>query len=264
MKGLIFDIKHFAIHDGPGIRTTVFFKGCPMSCWWCHNPESQDSNPETIYKTKTLDGISVDVEETSGKYYTVQSLMSEIEKDALFYDESTGGVTFSGGEPLMQHDFLLEVLKMLKSKGIHSALDTCGMASQEALKKVLPYLDLVLFDIKLMNEDEHLKYTGVKNQSLLKNLELILQSNVEVILRFPLIPGITNNNGNIVDIKNYLQHISYSGKIDILPYHNIAKNKYQRIRKQYKLINTPEPSKEELARVKKEFEEIGLEVGIGG
>ncbi|HOP88557.1 MAG TPA: glycyl-radical enzyme activating protein, partial [Acetomicrobium flavidum] len=203
--GLIFDVQRYSIHDGPGIRTTVFFKGCPLKCWWCHNPEGIDSGKELMYfEYKCMhcgtcahvcpigaiefDGTPIirrsmciacgncsaacpsDALKLIGREYTVGELMKEIERDVLYFDNSGGGVTFSGGEPLYQHEFLLEVLKECKKIDIHRTLDTSGFAPQEVLASVMDYVDLFLYDLKLIDEKEHIKYTGVSNAQIKENL----------------------------------------------------------------------------------------------
>ena len=267
---MIFDIRRFSVHDGPGIRTTIFFKGCPLSCWWCHNPESRSKESELSMKTIKLDGKIYRQQEITGHEMTVQEVISEIEKDRIFYDESNGGVTLSGGEPMFQPEFLNELLKELKQHGYHVALDTCGFAEQLELERILPFVDLFLFDIKLIDDVEHIKYTGVTNEPILMNLQFLFQRKKNVIIRFPVIPGITNTPENIIAIKSFLinsqlhQFTSPPVKIHLLPYHSIAKNKYQRFRVENKMENMKDPEKEALLTLKKELEESGFSVKIGG
>ena len=185
-RGIIFNIQRFAIHDGPGIRTTVFFKGCPLRCWWCHNPESHKILPEKFDGCNLRRGFdqsfSMNKDEI-GKEISVDELMNEIVKDRVFYEESGGGVTFSGGEPLMQPEFLIESLKECKALGIHSAVDTSGYTSEGVIDRVSSYADLFLFDLKLMNDDVHEKYTGVSNQIILKNLIELDQLGKKIIIK---------------------------------------------------------------------------------
>jgi pyruvate formate lyase activating enzyme len=269
-KGLIFDIRRFSVHDGPGIRTTIFFKGCPLSCWWCHNPESRSKEPEISIKSIKLDGRIYRRKETTGKEMTIREVIGEIEKDRIFFDESKGGVTLSGGEPMFQSEFLYELLKELKQQGYHVALDTCGYAEQMEFEKILPYVDLFLFDIKLIDDTEHIQYTGVSNQQILKNLHFLFGNQKNVILRFPVIPGITDCTENITAIKSYLKNspnhqITKSPiEIHLLPYHSIAKKKYQRFLFENKLANIKDMRKEDLIQLKREFEESGFSVKIGG
>jgi pyruvate formate lyase activating enzyme len=267
---LIFDIRRFSVHDGPGIRTTIFFKGCPLSCWWCHNPESRLKDPEVSMKSIKLDGKIYPHQEITGHEMTVLDVISEIEKDRVFYDESNGGVTLSGGEPMFQPEFLNELLKELKQQGYHVALDTCGFAEQSEFERILPFVDLFLFDIKLMDDVEHIKYTGVTNERILRNLQFLFEQKKNVIIRFPVIPGITNTPENISAIKSLLknspvhQFTNSPIEIHLLPYHSIARNKYQRFRVSNKIENMKDLEKEELIPLKKELEKSGFSVKIGG
>ena len=204
--GIIFNIQRFAIHDGPGIRTTVFFKGCPLRCWWCHNPESHKILPEKFDGCNLRRGFdhsfSMSKDEI-GKEISVDELMSEIVKDRVFYEESGGGVTFSGGEPLMQDKFLIESLKKCNTLGIHSAVDTSGYTSEGVIDRVSNYADLFLYDLKLMNDDVHQKYTGVSNQIILKNLIELDQLGKKIVIRIPIVPEITDTNENLFAIRGF-------------------------------------------------------------
>lgn len=263
MTGVVFDIKHYAVHDGPGIRQTIFFKGCPLSCWWCHNPESQSPEIEKYTKKKKLDGEIFRTEEKIG--YTIDSkeLFKIIEGDTIFYDESNGGVTFSGGEPLMQADFLKDTASKCKDAEIHTALDTCGYSEQDVFLSVLPFIDLVLFDLKLMNDSIHKKYTGVSNRIILENLKMLNESGKDIRIRFPVIPGITDTRSNIEEIKSYLEKLKKINHIDILPYHDISKGKYQRFNKENKLKDVENTEGVE-QKLKEEFESLHYKVKIGG
>lgn len=265
MEGIVFDIKRFAIHDGPGIRTTVFLKGCPLRCWWCHNPESQELQPETDIKMIPLDGKTFEQKRTVGNLMSVEEVMAEIDKEAPFYEESGGGVTFSGGEPLMQHDFLLELLKACKIRGYHTAVDTTGYVRKELLEKVIPYTDVFLFDIKHLDSEKHKDYTGVGNTLILENLRRIAQSRSKIVIRVPVIPGISNSEAWFSELKHYLETFGYKLKeVHLLPYHSMAKNKYQKFNKINKLSDLKDLSKSELKPVQKFFEEAGFIVKIGG
>ena len=250
--GIIFDIKKYAIHDGPGIRTTVFFKGCPMQCWWCHNPESREINPQ-----RTANSII-------GKAMSIDEVMKEINKDAVFYDESGGGVTFSGGEPLMQSEFLMDLLRECKQTGIHTTIDTCGYADKSAIQKIMPYVDLFLFDLKLVEENDHLKYTGVSNNKIHENLKLILEAGREVHIRIPIIPGITDRTINIDKMITHLKSLPGIYKINLLPYHKIGAHKYERLGMEYKAGNIEEPASDRMHSLKEQFENAGFDVSIGG
>lgn len=261
MEGLIFDIKHYAVHDGPGIRQTVFFKGCPLSCWWCHNPESQLAKPEKHIRDKVLDGHTFQKEEEIGYYLHEDELMKIIEEDTIFFDESGGGVTFSGGEPLMQPDFLKATAKKCKEAKIHTALDTSGYTEQKALLGIMPFIDLFLYDLKIIDDELHKKYTGVSNKSILENLELLSESGKEIRLRFPVIPDITDTQKNLDEVKNYLSGLKNVKHIDILSYHDISKGKYQRYNKEYKMKDK-KLKQGEVQHIKKEFQSLGYQVKI--
>jgi pyruvate formate lyase activating enzyme len=269
-KGIIFDIRRFTVHDGPGIRTTVFLKGCPLSCWWCHNPESQNSEPEESIKTFQLDGNTFYMKEVMGESKSVEEVMREIRMDRIFYEESSGGVTFSGGEPLMQPDFLLALLKECRSNRIHTVVDTSGYADTAILEKIIPFTDLFLYDLKLMDEKDHLHYTGVSNKKILENLVFLVSENHPVILRIPVIPGITDTRKNIHEVKEFLSHLTGkkeeapSFKISLLPYHTIAKNKYIRFNITNKTEHLQDLTRASVMPLKDEFEAEGFVVKIGG
>jgi len=264
-KGLIFDIRRFTVHDGPGIRTTVFFKGCPMSCWWCHNPESQLDRTEKYTRRIPLEGKQFTIDETVGKWMTVTEVMEQIRKDSIFYDESSGGVSFSGGEPLMQQEFLSGLVTACKTAGFQTTLDTCGYAEKDDLIRVMDRIDLFLFDIKLLDEADHIKYTGVSNKQVLENLQFLYEQEKNVILRFPYIPGITNSRKNLDALKILAERVSKRiHEIDLLPYHSLAKRKYLQLRKPVQQKDIPAVSTVELNSFKKELEEVGMRVKIGG
>jgi pyruvate formate lyase activating enzyme len=256
IEGYIFDIKRFAIHDGPGIRATVFFKGCPLSCWWCHNPESQRMQPETGGGGKLASLV--------GKRVTVREVVHEIEKETVFFDESGGGVTFSGGEPLMQPDFLAALLDSCKNLEIHTALDTCGYTDEEVFERIAPKPDLFLFDLKLIDDEEHIRYTGVSNRSILANLRMLSRWGKAVRLRFPAVTGITMTDRNLKEVAALAGSLDSVTEIAILPYHRIGSHKYGNIGMQCKMIDVEEPSEEELNDVAEVLRTSGLTVSIGG
>lgn len=264
MEGTIFDIKHFAIHDGPGIRQTIFFKGCPLSCWWCHNPESQNINIESFTKTNKLDGKEFKKEVKVGYKITAKELLKTIQGDKVFFEESKGGITFSGGEPLMQVNFLYELLNLCKKEGIHTCIDTTGFASLNTVQKIAELADCFLYDIKLTDNALHEKYTGVPVDAIIENLKWLDQKNKNVILRFPVIPGITDTKKNISEIKLLLKSFKNIKQIDLLPYHDISNGKYNRFKMENKMKNTKPLSDEDMLKLKTEFESLGFKVGIGG
>ncbi|MHA1419854.1 MAG: glycyl-radical enzyme activating protein [Candidatus Heimdallarchaeaceae archaeon] len=264
--GIIFDIKHFAIHDGPGIRTTVFFKGCPLSCWWCHNPESKDPNPEEIEDpSKILSGSNNKCgKDIIGREVQVLEVMEEFLKDVIFYDESDGGVTFSGGESLMQPAFLSTLLKECKRNGLHTCIDTSGYASKQIIDTIIPDVDLFLYDLKLMNNEEHEKYTGVGNEIIMKNLEYLCEKQKKVIIRIPIIPEITDTDENILQLGEYISRLDCILRVDLLPYNQMGEEKYRRLEKPYLLNNITPPSQERMFQIKEKLETYNLNVKIGG
>lgn len=257
MKGIVFDIKHFAIHDGPGIRTSIFFKGCPLRCWWCHNPESQKCGIEKLdFKFNGADSI--------GWETSANQLLNEVEKDRPFYEQSGGGITFSGGEPLLQADFLLDAAKLFKQNNLHLTLDTTGYASSAVFEKVSQYIDLVLYDLKLINPEKHKKFTGAENQQILKNLEYLIHANKEVQIRFPLIPGINDNLEDLEDMSDYLNQFKAVKDISVLPYHRIARGKYDKLHIENRMIGIEEPNQLQINSIKLFFENNGFKLSIGG
>ena len=264
-SGFIFDIKKFAIHDGPGIRTTVFFKGCSMNCWWCHNPESQNTEPELIQKKGNKKDIhSSESQEIIGREITTDEVMEEIEKDMIFYKESNGGVTFSGGEALHQPEFLISILKRCKEKNIHTALDTSGYAEREILEGVMGLVDLFLYDLKLIDEDKHTHYTSVSNKVILDNLRLLIDNRKKVIIRIPIIPGITDTEDNLSKLVEFIKSLKNISEVNLLPYNKMGEEKYRRLRRVYKTEEIKPPSEEEILDIKSYFENFGFNVEIGG
>lgn len=249
MNGLFFDIKRFAVHDGPGIRTTFFMQGCPLSCWWCHNPESRPMKPssDTGFKTFRL---------------SLHELIAEAEKDRAFFEESGGGVTFSGGEPTGQLDFLKNATKSLKKQGFHVTLDTTGFFPSEKAETIAELFDLILFDIKHLNNKLHKKYTGVDNQLILQNLERLIQHKAKIRLRMPFIPEINGTEENLTLIADLATKNNLP--VDVLPYHKIAGHKYDKLGLKNKMNGYREPSEKELSIAKEIMENQKVAVNIGG
>lgn len=265
MEGIIFDIKRFAVHDGPGIRTTVFFKGCPLECAWCHNPESIESPPKTFDKKVQLNGHTHIIKEEIGYKISPEQLISEIEKERIFMEESDGGVTFSGGEPLSQADFLLECLKECKNAGFHTTADTSLYANWSTIEKLVPYTDLFLVDIKLMDDKLHQKYTNVSNQKILNNLTRLSQLTKNIRIRIPIIPTINDTKENVNSTIAYLSNIKASVlQVDILPFHNTASHKYRKFKRTNSFPNMSSMTKSEISWIKDEFELAGFVSAIGG
>jgi len=297
---ILFDIKKYAIHDGPGIRTTVFLKGCPLSCWWCHNPEGLSINPQLIYdKTRCIvckecidacstqaislspDGLMTDflrcrqcgacteicpseARELAGKNMSVESLLEIIEKDIPFYDESGGGVTFSGGEPLMQPEALLRLLKECGILGIHRAVDTTGFADPDALRKVAKETDLFLFDLKFMDCTKHKKYTGVCNDKIMSNLQMLAKEGSMIIIRIPLIPGINDDDENINKTGLFVSALPGVKTIHLLPFHDFQKNKYRKFGMKYRAENIRLLENSRVSGAVTKLKKFGLSVTIGG
>ena len=257
-QGTIFDIKKFAIHDGPGIRTTVFLKGCPMDCWWCHNPEGQRPEPESMTGGPNDAGAV-----TVGTVMSVHQVMAEVAKDILFYDESGGGVTFSGGEPLQQPDFLTALLDGCRRKGIHTAVDTTGHAAPEILAAIAPLVDLFLYDLKIMDDTRHRKYTGVSNEGILSNLEYLVGAGREVTIRFPLIPKINDTPDNLEQMLSLLKRLGLK-HVDLLPYHGIHRQKYHRLGHPDRLGDIQAPDADAISLAKTALASGGLIVHVGG
>ncbi|MBN1316219.1 MAG: glycyl-radical enzyme activating protein [Anaerolineales bacterium] len=297
---MVFDIKKFSIHDGPGIRTTIFFKGCPLRCLWCHNPESQSPSWELLFRadrcmgcracleTCTHGAISWDEEvpftdgarcslcgtcvencyaearEIVGKEMTVAQVMDQIERDVAFYDQSGGGVTFSGGEPLMQPHFLLALLRACRDKEIHTAVDTCGYAAWETIDAIREYVDLFLYDLKLLDEARHREFTGVSNTGILANLIALSKRGHNIVLRVPIIPGISDDPEIIGQIGAFAAALPQVHPIDILPYHHTAQAKYARLGRTYAFPASRAPSPERMAELARVMQELDLKVNIGG
>jgi pyruvate formate lyase activating enzyme len=265
-KGIVFDIIKYAIHDGPGIRTTVFLKGCPLACWWCQNPESKHPQSEKVFDTslRKYSNLFYDKDKNIiGRRVTAKQVMTEVEKDSVFYKYSGGGVTFSGGEPLMQPDFLLALLKVSKRLKIHTALDTSGYAPWLVFKQVLDYLDLFLYDLKLMDSDEHREYTGEDNTVILENIEKLAYNKANIIVRIPVITGITDRHKNIRAIGEFLRTIRGIELVDLLPYNYLCKDKYKRMKRDYSLKHIDPPTERRLSELKGTLETYGLSVKVG-
>jgi pyruvate formate lyase activating enzyme len=266
MKGLIFSVKRYSIHDGPGIRVTFFMKGCPLLCWWCHNPEGISPEPLTIEQVDRVGEKEFKKNETVGKLYGTSDILEILEKERVFIDKSNGGVTFSGGEPMMQFDFLLEALKVCKENGYHTTVDTSGYSPSDRFKKIVPFTDLFLFDIKLLDSVEHQKLTGVSNELILSNYKLIAESGCDYMIRIPIIPGYNDSEDHLFRLKNYIAKGKHDNlkKISLLPYHKIGSSKYKRFKIPYKMDNVEQPSSERMQELKTYFSDIGIKVKIGG
>ncbi len=258
--GVVFDIKRFAIHDGPGVRTTVFFKGCPLKCAWCHNPESIKTNIELMPRERRVGDVIVADCEQVGYEISVDELFAEVLKDRVFMEESDGGVTFSGGEPLMQPEFLYQILNKCRDAGLHTVVDTSGYASALVIERIAPLTDLFLYDLKLMDDDLHQRYTGVSNVLILKNLEWLLANNYQVRVRIPILTDVTATHENLQHLADYLKRLKLSfDKVDLLPYHATAQHKYERLQRSNEFAGIPSVSKDFIAHIRlKYFSTFGL------
>ena len=267
MNAIIFDIERNSYVDGPGIRTTVFFKGCNLHCAWCHNPESQSAKPQMLFYKNKCTGCGKcrekcpsalekcdlcgkctlycqhDAREICGKEYTVDEVLREVVKDKKFYENSGGGVTFSGGECMLQIDFLEEILKACKENGIHTAVDTAGHLPYERFEKILPYTDLFLYDIKCFDSKKHREYTGVGNEWILENLKRLLATNTPVWVRIPIIPTVNDTEEEMQSIKAYIFSCGKPEKIELLPYHAMGEHKYAAIGKSAQSFSVPNEEK---------------------
>jgi len=216
-SGIVFDIKEFAVHDGPGVRTTVFLKGCPLSCMWCHNPEGQSIQPQVI---RSLVG-----ERVAGREYSAKELASLLNEQAAILRTNEGGITFSGGEPLFQAEFVAEVIDQLDD--LHVLLDTCGYGSQQDFLQLLARSNLIFFDLKLIDAEAHRHYTGCNNDLILSNLQLLSKSGKPFIIRVPLVPGVTDTDENLAGIAKTIEKLPGLVEVNLLPYNRAAGSKYQ-------------------------------------
>jgi pyruvate formate lyase activating enzyme len=266
MKGLIFSVKRYSIHDGPGIRVTFFMKGCPLKCMWCHNPEGISPLPESVIRTSRVGDREFSKNEEAGKYYTIQDILEILDKEKVFINQSKGGVTFSGGEPMLQIEFLLEALKACKENGYRTAVDTSGYSSAQNFKAVIPYTDLFLFDIKHLDEVKHVESTGASNTGILDNYRLLLECGKDIIVRIPVIPGFNDDPDHLERLKQFLFTTKTDSlkKINLLPFHKIGSSKYKRFNLPYRMGTVEPPSGEKMQKMKEFFQETGVKVKIGG
>jgi pyruvate formate lyase activating enzyme len=264
MRACIFDIKRFAIHDGPGIRTTVFFKGCPLNCWWCHNPEGISPDIEKYTEEKELDGVRLEKEVVIGRWVAPEALMEEIMKDRIFMEESGGGVTFSGGEPLMQHEVLFALLERCREEKIHTAVDTSGQVSQEILERACVLADLILYDLKSLDDAIHQPYTGVSNKRILDNLKIALNGAARVVLRVPFVSGFNDSPQDQQRLIDFVGGLPNLEQVDILPYHRFGTQKYKRFHKKNRQNGFGTPPEEKILSFREELAKAGFAVNIGG
>lgn len=299
--GLIFDIKKYAINDGPGIRLTVFFKGCNLSCQWCHNPESMSPKVQKMYNVSkcigalkciehcpndalelTSEGILTNYDACSlcgkcaevcptkafellGSNITISDLMKEIDNEAVFFDQSGGGVTFSGGEPLMHADYLLEALKACGKRYYHRVVDTTAFASMKTLLEVAEHTELFLIDLKVMDSKKHKEFTGVSNKKILANIQEIAKTSCDIIFRIPLIKGVNTSKENIVKTATFIKSLAGDRTIiNLLPYHSIAENKHIKLGAPNKFNSFDAPSEKEISEIISVFKSYGVTATVGG
>lgn len=256
VKGRIFDIQKFSVHDGPGIRTIVFLKGCVLRCKWCCNPESQSyeiQQMESGGKIKTV-----------GKDVTVKEVMDEVLKDRVYFRRTGGGLTLSGGESLCQPEFAEALLKSAKEAGISTAMESTAAAPMETIRKLLPYLDYYLMDIKHINPEKHKAFTGKDNQLMLQNAKALAKEAKRLIIRVPVIPTFNDTEKEIGDIAAFVKEIMPGGEIHFLPYHRLGLDKYKGLGRRYELENISPPTDEHMEKLLKVVKQYGLIGQIGG
>ncbi len=299
-NGLIFNLQRYSVHDGPGIRTTVFLKGCPLRCAWCHNPEGISSAAEIVMlenrcieceECRHACPVGSEAEESgplaarqqhcemcgrcvevcpaharqiAGRKITVEALVEEVLRDRVFFEESGGGVTFSGGEPLAQPEFLLAALTECKTHGLHTAVDTCGQARTEHLLAIAPLTDLFLYDIKLMDDTRHQQLTGAPNGLILENLRALSRVHGRIWIRVPLIPGVNDRTSDLEETARFASGLSGIEQVNVLPYHRNGAPKLQRLGHQPILPAIDPPSEPALAAAADVFRNAGLLTRTGG
>ena len=300
LTGLVFDVQRFSLHDGPGIRTTVFMKGCPLACRWCHNPEGMRTAPEIVVSPdrciecgacvdacphglpsgagggwaeakdrceacgRCVEACPTEARRLAGRTVTVEQLVDEVTRDRLFYDESGGGVTFSGGEPLHQADFVLACLEILKQQAIHTAVDTCGLADRHDLLRAAPLADLFLFDIKHMDEVAHAEWAGAPNARILANLEALAQVHPAIWVRVPVVPGVNDDPDNLRRTAALAATLPGVQRVSLLPYHVFGEDKRERTGGPGAPFSATPPRPDHMREIAAIFEQAGLLTVIGG
>jgi len=299
--GWVFNIQRYSVHDGPGIRTTVFLKGCPLRCLWCSNPESQRPEPQIVFwpdrcigcdacraacprstiaideagyrrvLAERCDGCGQCVEtcyaeavEQVGRSMTVEEVLAAVEADHPFYDQSGGGMTLSGGEPLAQPEFSLRLLRGAQQRGIHTVLETCGHAPWDVWQSLLPHVDLILYDVKDIDPDRHRHNTGVSNELILDNLERLSSAGVSLIVRRPVIPGYNDDVESIHALARFAGGLGTVHEIDLLPYHRFGRDKYKRLGRNYAMGDATSLQEEDVIGLRDILASYGFRVKIGG
>jgi pyruvate formate lyase activating enzyme len=299
--GWIFDVKKFSIHDGPGIRTTVFLKGCPLRCLWCSNPESQQVEPQIVFWHercihcdvclavcpqsaivadeaghkqvlsercdlcgRCLEECYAEALEQIGRLMTVEEVLSLVEEDSPFYEESKGGVTLSGGEPMAQPRFSQRLLQGCQERDIHTAIETCGHAPWEVWQALLPHLDLILYDLKETDPARHKRYTGVSNELILDNLKRLSRTGRPIIVRRPVIPGYNDDEESVHALARFVRELGTVHEIDLLPYHRFGRGKYERLGMEYPMGSALTVKEEEVTGLRDILVSHGFRVKVGG
>ena len=257
-KGVVFDIQRFSVNDGPGIRSIVFLKGCPLSCLWCCNPESQE------YKIQTMKVLGED--KIIGRDVTVREMIEEVEKDRAYYYRSGGGMTLSGGECLCQPEFAAALLRAAKERGISTAIESMACAKWETIEMILPYLNTYLMDIKHTNTEKHKKFTGRSNELMMENARKVaLSGKTNLVIRVPVIPTFNDTVEEIQGIARFADTLPGVNKIHLLPYHRLGQDKYEGLGRAYPMGDIEPPSKEHMETLKKAVHAVsGLDCQIGG
>jgi pyruvate formate lyase activating enzyme len=295
--GIVFDIKRYALHDGPGIRVSVHFKGCPLRCWWCHNPESQSFNPQILFRRDRCIGCKIcvsacpngalsaryddesklckgcgncadacpsEAREICGQQMSVAEVMETVMKERIFFDQSGGGVTISGGEPLSQINFALALLEECKRNGINTAVDTCGFVGMDSLLEAIPLTDIFLYDLKHMDHEAHRRYTGVDNEIIKSNMLKLSEAGARINARMPFIPGLNSDETNIRATGEFLSRAKGVELLSILPYHAAAADKHRRWGMEFLLADVYPPTGNALKSAAGIMESYGIRTAIGG
>lgn len=299
-RGQVFNVQRFSVHDGPGIRTAVFLKGCPLDCAWCHNPEGISPRPEILMTPSRCIGCGecvavcphdlpiphrspsaqdaehclvcgacaeacpTEARQVVGRPMSVGEVVEVVLKDRIFYDDSGGGVTFSGGEPLQQSDFLRAALEACQSRGIHTAVDTCGLAPEEDLLSVAEVTDLFLFDVKMLDDSRHRRYTGVSNRQILANLKALGRRGQRIWMRVPVIPGVNDDAENLEATAELAASIPSVERVCLLPYHPLGESKSKRLDRDVSLPDLHAPTPGEMQNLLELVEAVGVAASIGG